>query len=172
MGSENEVLIIIPSVEYQNDELTGVKEALSEASIGIKIASVSANECRGVSGGSVIPDFTFENVDVERFDGVVFIGGPGTEIYLHDQAAHEIARSFFKTNKLVAAICWASAILANAGVLRGKSATSWDGAKNDLVKNGAKYTGESVTVDGNIITANGPDVAMEFGQEIAKYLIG
>ena len=172
MGSENEVLIVVPPVEFQDEELKGVREALSEASIGIKIAAVSANECRGVSGTSVMPDYTLDDVDVERFDGIIFIGGPGTEGYLHDQSVHEIVRGFFESNKLLAAICWASAILANAGVLKGKKATVWEGAKEDLAKGGAEYSSEHVIVDGNIITADGPDFATKFGQEIAKQLIG
>lgn len=170
MGNDNEVLIVISCIEFQDSELSGVKKALSEASIGVKIAAVGANECRGVSGTIAIPDFTLDDVDIERFDGIVFIGGPGIENYLHDQSVQNIARGFFESKKLVSAICWAVAILANSGILLGKSATSWDGAKKDLQKGGATYTGKPITVDGNIITANEPDSAIAFGQEIVKYL--
>jgi len=171
MGSENEVLIVIPCVEFQDAELSGVEDALSEASIGIKMASSGANECRGVAGRTIMPDYTFDDLDPERFDAVIFIGGPGAESYLHDQGAHGLAKSFVALGKVVAAICWAPAILANAGILNGKNATCWDGAKNDLIKGGANYTGKSVEVDGNVVTANGPDAAMLFGQEIAKLLV-
>ena len=171
MGSDNEVLIVIPCVEFQDAELKGVKEALSEASIGMKIAAVGANECRGVSGGYETPDYTLDDVDIDRFDGIIFIGGPGIESYLHDQSVQDLARGFLNSGKVVSAICWAVAILANAGVLKDKNATVWEGAKNDLEKGGGKYSKEPVVVDGNIITANGPDSAIKFGQAIANHLL-
>ena len=74
------------------------------------------------------------------------------------------------TYKIIAAICIAPVTLANAGILNGKKATVFPSGKNDLIRNGAKYTGDSVTVDGNIITANGPMAAEAFGKKIVEML--
>ena len=76
-------------------------------------------------------------------------------------------------NKLVCAICIAPMILAKAGLLKDINATVWDvdGKQSSYFNShGIKYTGEDVTVDGNIITANGPDAASAFGEKIAELL--
>ena len=86
--------------------------------------------------------------------------------------ALSLAQKFFNANKVVGAICWAPVILARSGILARRKATCWDGAKDDLVKAGATYTGEKVTVDNTIITADGPESALDFGQTIVKALQG
>ena len=54
--------------------------------------------------------------------------------------------------------------------IRGKKATVWDseGAQATILEQeGAEYTGEPVTIDGKIVTANGPAAAEEFGQALS-----
>lgn len=67
----------------------------------------------------------------------------------------------------MSAICLAPVTLANAGLLEGKRATVYPSAKSFLKWKGATYTGNPVEVDGNIVTANGPEVAEEFAQAVA-----
>ena len=171
MGSENQVLIILPNNEFQDAEYKALIDALSEASIESKIAAMSMNECIGIGGMRLMPSYTLDDVDSNMFDGVILIGGPGTEDYIHEDLVHQVAKNFLKEKKLVAAICWAPSILAYAGVLRGVEATVWEGARDDLVKNGANYRESPVVISGNIITANGPDAAEKFGQAVARYIL-
>lgn len=73
------------------------------------------------------------------------------------------------------AICIAPTILAKAHVLEGRRATVWnvDEKQSQLLeKYGAEYTGEAVTIDGNIVTGNGPKAAVEFGKALAALVIG
>jgi protease I len=70
----------------------------------------------------------------------------------------------------VAAICIAPVILANAGLLNGKRATSFSSEKNTLVTKGALVSVNGVESDGKIITAEGPSHATEFGEMILKAL--
>jgi protease I len=105
----------------------------------------------------------------------VFIGGPGAEVYFHDDTAHDLVNEAVAKNKVVAAICIAPCILAYAGVLNGKNATVWSDSKeyiNILEAEGAHYTGDTVTVDGKLITANGPDATQSFAKMIVKLLAG
>ncbi|MEM2638356.1 MAG: DJ-1/PfpI family protein, partial [Candidatus Hadarchaeales archaeon] len=94
-----------------------------------------------------------------------------SSIYFSNKHALSIAKEAFSAGKVVGAICIAPVILANAGILKGRRATVWDG---DFVKmleaGGAKYTGKNVEVDGKIVTANGPHAAREFGKKIAELL--
>ncbi|MDD5086856.1 MAG: DJ-1/PfpI family protein, partial [Candidatus Nanoarchaeia archaeon] len=77
---------------------------------------------------------------------------------------------FYESGKITAAICIAPVILANAGVLDGKKATVFPSGKDDIMVRGADYTGEQVTQDGKVITANGPAAARSFGEAIVKEL--
>jgi protease I len=171
MGTESTVLFVLANQDFRDEEYLETKAALDEAGISSKVAALSNENCKGVGGATVSVDYTFDEVNVSEFSAIIFVGGVGVEKYIHSSGTHALAKMFLEAGKVVAAICWAPAILANAGVLRGRMVTAWDGAKDDLIANGAHYTAESVTVDGNIITADGPDSAIEFGQKIAAMLI-
>lgn len=170
MNSDSQVIIFIANNDFQDDEFNAVKEELESSDITVKIVAPEMDECHGVNGTVCEPNFTTDEVNADDFAGIVFIGGPGTDQLLTHTGAHSLIKTLNASKKIVAAICWAPAILARAGVLNGKRATAWSGAKDDLVKGGAQFTGEAVTVDGNIVTADGPDSAAAFGQAIAKVL--
>lgn len=172
MNTDNQVIMFVANNEFQDEEFNAVKEELESADIGVKIVAPEMDECHGVNGTVVEPDFTSDEVNADDFFGIIYIGGPGTDKLLDHTGAHVLAKTFNVNKKVVAAICWAPAILAKAGVLQGKKATVWSGAKGDLVEGGAQYTAEHVTIDGNIITADGPDSAVAFGQAVAKIIIG
>jgi len=172
MGSESNVLMVLANRDFRDEEYLETFEALNAAGIGVKIASSTNEDCVGVGGTIISTNYTLDEVDASQFDALVLIGGIGMEGYLHDETVHKIAKSFANAKKLIAAICWAPAILANAGLLVGKMDTSWSGASEDLTSHGATYTGSPLVIDGDIITANGPDAAMQFGTAIAKTLVG
>lgn len=172
MGADNGVVFIVPNENFRDEEYSDTNDQLVEAGIETKVAALDAGECKGIAGTTIEADLTLDEVDPSQFDAVILVGGVGVEQYLNDDTVHTLVESFVKLGKLVAAICWAPAILANAGVLNGKKVTAWDGCKPDLEKGGATYTGENVTIDGKIITALGPDQATEFGKTIVKALVG
>ena len=76
-------------------------------------------------------------------------------------------------NKFLGSICVSTRILANAGILNGRSVTGWDADNNltDILKKaGATYVHSGVVVDNNLITATGPATAKDFAQAIVKAL--
>jgi protease I len=83
-----------------------------------------------------------------------------------------LAQAMNGQGKMVAAICIAPVILANAGLLKKKNATVFESEIAAIEAKGAVYSESGVTVDGNIITANGADQAKQFGLEICKFLAG
>ncbi len=115
-------------------------------------------------------DINISLVNQEDFAGIVIIGGSGTHILFDNEILLNLISQFFGEGKLVAAICSAPTILANAGILKDKNATCFPGYEDKLESKGAKLTYENVTIDGNIITANGPDAASEFGTAIVNKL--
>jgi len=163
-------VMIIAQENFRDEELLEPKKVLEEAGIDVKIASLSKQVARGMLGAKVIPDMTLQDIDVQEFDAIIFIGGSGSSIYWDDPSAHKIAQQALSSNKILAAICIAPVTLARAGLLKDKKATVWSSEAGRLKQGGAIYTAKDVEKDGNIITASGPDVASEFGNQIVKAL--
>ncbi len=166
-------LFIIAPEDYQDLEYTVPKQILEKAGIEVVTASKKKGTCKGSLGGTATAVISIDDVAVADYDAIVFIGGPGAVKYQHDVEAHLTAQEAVTEGNILAAICIASTILAYAGVLEGKKATVWngDGKQQQILQTeGAIYTREKVTVDGKIITANGPAAAEEFGKSILKLL--
>lgn len=165
----NIVMIVAPD-GYRDEELNEPKAVLEKAGANVKIASKGVSTAKGKLGGSINVDMDISEVNAADYDAVVFIGGPGASVYFDDAAAQNIAKQAVEQGKVLAAICIAPSTLANAGVLEGKKATCFSSEAGNLQEKGAQYTGEDVTVDGSIITANGPEAATKFGETIAAEL--
>jgi len=171
--AEKRVLMVIAPENFRDEELFHPKEELERAGAEITIASSRTGEAKGKLGARVNVTLKLDQIKVDDYDAVVFVGGSGSAIYFDDRRALSIAGEAFKKGKVTCAICIASVILANAGVLKGKRATVWDGEYIEKIESkGATYTGKPVEVDGNVITANGPAAAREFGRTIAKAIKG
>ena len=165
-------LFIIAPENFQDKELFVPLEILQEAGIETTIASKKADFCRGSLGGEAKAVIGLNQLNVEDFDAIIFIGGSGSEIYFDNPAAHLLAKKAFESGKILAAICAAPAILAKAGVLKEKSATVFSAPDYEeiLKKGGANLTRADLEVDGKIITANGPAAAEKFGEKIVEML--
>jgi len=164
------VLMIIAPSNFRDEELLDTKEVLESYNADVVVASKGVSKAKGSLGATVDVDLDISEINVDDYDAVAFVGGPGADVYFNDKTALKIAKDFYNNGKITAAICIAPVILANAGILDGKKATVFSTGKEDIEAKGATYTGESVTQDGRIITANGPNAAKSFGQAIAKEL--
>lgn len=167
------VVFILAPRGYQDLEYAIPKKILEEAGIEVITASKFGGACVGKLGGMVKESISLADIKVDQYAAVVFIGGPGAVMYQQDAEAHRLAQEALSGHKWLAAICIAPTILAYSGVLKGRKATVWNGDKCQervLRYQGAKYSGEKVTVDGKIITANGPEAAEEFGKTLVKLI--
>lgn len=165
------VLMVVAPENFRDEELFDTRRELEDAGIEVRVASARKGTIRGMLGGTVRPDFTLEEVKVENWDAIVFVGGTGCQVYFENEDVLSLAKAAAEQGKKVCAICIAPVILANAGLLENRKATVWDGEFREMLENkGAKYVSKSVVVDGNFITANGPTAAEEFGRTIAKQL--
>lgn len=165
------ILLIIAREQYQDVELAGTQKGLGGDGLSVTIASTEAGICTGKFGGKTTASLALKDVHVGDFDLIGFIGGPGAEALKEDPEALRIAREAVASGKPLGAICIAPLILAHAGVLKGKQATVWDSGGeqiHELEAQGAIYSGEAVTRDGKIVTGNGAQVAVEFGEVLAN----
>ncbi len=163
------VMIIAPD-NFRDEELLEPKEIFEDSGAAVTIASKGTGTKRGMLGATVDVDKDISEIDVKDYDAVIFIGGSGASVYFNDATAMSIAKSAYDEGKILGAICIAPSILANAGILDGKRATVWSSESGNLRDKGAEYTGDDVTQDGKIITANGPGAATDFGAKIAESL--
>ncbi len=164
------VLMVIASTNFRDEELEIPRGILQGEGAKITLASSSLNESRGVLGKTERPDVLLKSVRAEDYDALIFVGGAGASEYWDDPVAHKLVKDIWGEGRLVAAICIAPVILANAGVLKGKKAAVWSSEAEKLSQKGASCTGAGVEVDGNLITANGPQSAKEFGERIVDAL--
>ncbi|AEJ60926.1 ThiJ/PfpI domain-containing protein [Spirochaeta thermophila DSM 6578] len=164
------VVMIIAHENFRDEELLETREELLDAGASVTVASSSRTPATGMLGARVTPDKTLQEIRVDDYDAVIFVGGTGAHEYFSNRQALDLARQAYEKGKIVGAICIAPSILARAGILRGKKATCWSGESGTLVANGATYTGRPVERDGRIITANGPSAARQFGRALVEAL--
>ncbi len=165
------ILFIIAQQNFRDEEYFHPKQVLENR--GFKVVTASTRkEALSKFGQRVVADILLVDVKAENYDAVAFIGGSGAAQYFNDFHALNVAKSFLQSGKVTAAICIAPSILANAGLLAGKSATAFESELENLKSKGALPSGQPVTRDGLLITANGPAAAKAFGEQIAAALTG
>ncbi len=164
------VLMVIAPSQFRDEEYARPKEVFERHGYDVVTASVAPGPCRGRFGMMARAEEAMLDVDTSKFDAVAFIGGAGARVFFDDHYAHRVARAMAESGDVVAAICIAPSTLAHAGLLAGKTVTSFPSQESDLKEHGAVYTGNPVEVDGRIVTANGPEAADAFGEAIVALL--
>jgi protease I len=165
-------VLIVPPVRFADAELFETQQVLKDAGIASVVASSKIGVIQGAFGGIVASEITIDNLKVEDYEAVVFIGGPGVADYFNNPVVLRIAREASARNKVIAAISAAPMILSNAGVLRGIRATGLPQQREQMKKAGAQLTGSAVERDGRIITASDSSVAVQFARAIVAALKG
>lgn len=163
------VLMVIAPKDFRDEEYFDTRKVLEESGAEITVANSTGQPSKSMFGKIVNPDKNFYDVDSKNYDAIVFVGGSGASVYLNNQKALELAKKFYDSGKVTAAICIAPTILANAGILSGKKATAFPSERSNINAVGT-YTGNDVEQDGKIITGSGPKAANEFGRRIAEAL--
>ncbi len=169
------VLIAIAPEKFRDEELAEPVAAFQKAGIAFDIASTRRGACTGMFGTRTTAPLSFEEVNPEQYDGLVIIGGPGSQVHLwNDEMLVHLSKFFQKSGKVIAAICLAPVVLARAGVLKGKKASYFKSTASDfeMKKGGAIIMKGPVVADGRVITANGPLAAKEFGEAVVNNLTG
>jgi len=163
------VMVIAPSV-FRDEEYDVPKRVLEARGANVTTASVSPGQAIGKLGMVAYPTISVAEARKRTWDAVVFVGGAGASVFFDDDDAHALAADTLGQGSVLSAICVAPSTLARADLLDGVRATAFPSQQADLEAHGAVWTGEPVTVDGSVITANGPESAEEFGQAIGDLL--
>ena len=114
---------------------------------------------------------SYDNVNADRFDGVVIPGGYAPDhIRRHAKAVHFV-NEMDTQGKLVASICHGPWVLCSAGILKGRRATCFFAIKDDVINAGADYEDAEVVTDGNLVTSRKPDDLPAFCRAAIRVLL-
>jgi protease I len=166
-------IAILATDGIEQSELTEPRKALDEAGATTVVIAPKDGEIKGWKhtdwGESVRVDKTLDQARPEEFDALVLPGGVMNPDHLRmEPKAVEFVRNFAATGKPVAAICHGPWMLAEAGVVKGKTLTSWPSIRTDLVNAGAQWVDEEVVSDGQFITSRKPDDIAAFSRRVIE----
>ncbi len=146
-------------------------DMLRRADIEAVTVGVTGKNVTSSCGVTVTADITIDEFSFVNVDAVVLPGGmPGTTNLEANGVVQDTIEKAVKSDKLICAICAAPSILGHKDLLIRREATSYPSFQSHL--NGAFLSEKFVAVDGNIITARGAGVSVDFGLEIVKKLKG
>jgi len=165
--------VLIPLAEGCEElEAVTLIDILRRAGVDVITAGLVAGPVRCSHGTVLIADTLLDDVLSQMFDMVVLPGGmPGAEHLKNDARIITLLKNMAAQNKYIAAICAAPMALHAAGLLQGKTATSFP-CVLDLLPGTHQYSNEPVVVDGKIVTSRGPGTAMDFALTLLELLCG
>ena len=154
-------------------EAITITDLLVRAGITVTTCGLDDQPVKASRGTTIVPDTSINKVLNESFDLIVLPGGlPGAD-HLRDNAQIQaLIKKQAADNKYIAAICAAPKALAQAGILEGKTATSFPGVLTALNNPGIAISENAVEIDGNIITSRSAGTAMDFALSLIELLEG
>lgn len=154
-------------------EAVTIIDLLRRAGIEVVTAGVDGVEIKASRGVRLLADATLDEVKGEAFDMVILPGGlPGADHLDRDPRIRTLLESTLDAGNYAAAICAAPKVLANAGLLAGKRATSYPGVLDGMALSDVEVDLQPVVRDGHVITSRGPGTAMDFALTLIEVLAG
>jgi protease I len=159
---EGKTIAFLAAEGVEQVELTDPWKAVEEAGGTPELISLEAGQVQAfnhLDKADTFPvDRTASEADATRYDGLVLPGGVANPDFLRaDEDAVAFVRAFFDRGKPVAAICHGPWTLIDAGVVKGRTLTSWPSLQTDLRNAGATWVDEEVHVDEGLVTSRNPD---------------
>ena len=173
---EGKKVAILVTDGFEQVELTGPKQALEEAGATTHIVSPKDDTVKGWDktdwGKEFNVDVALNDASVENYDALVLPGGQINPDKLRvEEKAIDFIKSFSNQNKLIAAICHGPWTLIEAGLVSGRTLTSYNSIQTDLKNAGANWVDREVVVEDRIITSRNPDDIPAFNKAIIDELV-
>jgi len=154
-------IAVLAADGFEKLELTIPVEALRVAGAKVDIVSLRKGSIRGVNlhepASRVQVTKTVAEARPDDYDGLLIPGGFINPDLLRQSAeAREFVRDFERAKKPIATLCHGPWVLASAGLVRGRTLTSWPGVRDDVVNAGATWLDQEFVRDGNWGTSRGP----------------
>lgn len=164
---------ILVAEGFEQSELVEPKRALEEAGAQTFIVSPEAGEVQGWNhfdkADKFRVDVLVDEARAEEFDALMLPGGVANPDQLRTKpAAVAFVKAFFDAGKPVGVICHGPWTLIEAGVLKGRTITSWPSLKTDLINAGAKWVDQEVAVDGVLVSSRKPGDLPAFNKRLIE----
>lgn len=134
----------------------------------ILVGTGSKKEYKSKEGYPAPQELAIQKARAKDFSGVVIPGGYAPDILRRYEEVNKFVRDIFAQGGIVASICHGGWVLVSAGILKGRTATSFSAIKDDMINAGAKFLDKEVVVDGNLITSRNPYDLPAFCREIIR----
>lgn len=164
---------ILATDGFEQVELDGPRDALTNASADVRVVSLHAGEILGMEhtdkGSPVAVDLTLDEADPAEFDALLIPGGLYNPDTLRSTpSAVEFVRAFAREEKPIAAICHGPWLLIEADLVNGRRLTSWPAIQTDVRNAGGEWTDEEVVVDRGLVTSRKPDDIPAFNRRMIE----
>ena len=162
---------------FEKVELTVPMRALQLAGAKVDVISLRHGRIRGVNlhepASKVHVDKTIDEASVSDYDGLLLPGGfINPDLLRQSKEAREFVSAFDTAGKPIVTLCHGPWVLASAGLLNGRTMTSWPGIRDDLVNAGAIWVDAPVVRDGNLLTSQGPQDLVPFVRAMKQHYAG
>lgn len=157
---------------FEDIEALAPVDILRRGGVEVKMVSVTGRRIvESAHGVGVQADWLFEEARLDDADLLLLPGGmPGAAHLNEHTGVREALLRQAHEGKHIAAICAAPMVLGSLGLLKGRRATCYPGFESYL--DGAEYTAELVTVDRNIVTAEGPAAVLPYAYRLLALFVG
>ena len=164
---------ILATDMFEQVELLEPRKALDAAGARTEVISLQGGTIQGMNHdekGEQIPvDRVLADVSPADYDALLLPGGVANPDRLRtDRRAVNFVRDFFERDKPVAAICHGPWLLVEAGVLKGRTITSWPSLKTDIENAGGSWVDKTVQVDQKLVTSRKPDDIPQFNARVVQ----
>lgn len=156
---------------FEEIETIAPVDVLRRAGAEVTIASITGQrKVTGRCGVTLLADMPLDvDENLEALDLLLIPGGPGVKALRADGRPARLAKVMHQKGGVVAAICAAPTILADAGLLNGRRFTAHSSVHGELPE---ALAAERVVEDGQVITSRGAGTALEFGLTLVRRLFG
>lgn len=166
--------VLVPIAEGCEElEAVTIIDLLVRAGIEVVTAGLAEGPVTASRGVVLVPQMALDEALQRDYDMVVLPGGlPGATHLDNDPRIRELLIRMANSGKFTAAICAAPRVLAGAGLLDGKQATSYPGHVDKMDLPTTTYLNDAVVQDGKVITSRGPGTAIDFSLALIENLVG
>lgn len=168
-------VMILATDGFEQSELEQPRANLEKAGYETVVVSLDDGEITGWDekdwGNKVKVDLTVDEAEAGEFDALLLPGGQiNPDVLRLNEKVIQLVRDFDAQGKPIAAICHAPWLLVEAGIVDGKTVTSWPSVRTDLRNAGGNVVDQEAAVDGNLITSRNPDDIPAFSDALIAAL--
>jgi protease I len=164
---------ILVAEGFEQSEMVEPRKALEQAGAQTQIVSPAQGEVQGWKhfdkADRFQVDVPIDQARADDYDALLLPGGVANPDQLRtNPKAVQFARQFFDSGKLVGVICHGPWTLIEAGVVKGRTMTSWPSLKTDLQNAGAKWVDQEVVTDKGLVSSRKPDDIPAFSRKLIE----